>query len=105
MQSVKNDISRERNGIQSSDVALFFEVAKFFTAYQRHKFSILKVLFNTEIKNFSNTYYRNNDFFVCLVSDNSFFLVLYRLTVKIEIFRILWTPIRVAYFKGNYVVL
>jgi hypothetical protein len=43
MQSVKDDISRERNGIQSSDVTLFFEVAKFFTAYQRYKFSILKV--------------------------------------------------------------
>jgi hypothetical protein len=44
MQSVKDDISRERNGIQSSDVTLFFEIAKFFTAYQRYRFSILKVL-------------------------------------------------------------
>ncbi|MCO5566400.1 hypothetical protein L7F22_020077 [Adiantum nelumboides] len=35
MQCVKDDISRERSWIQSTDVALFFEVAKFFTAYQR----------------------------------------------------------------------
>ncbi|KAI5080095.1 hypothetical protein GOP47_0005574 [Adiantum capillus-veneris] len=37
MQCVKDDISRERSWIQSADVALFFEVAKFFTAYQRCK--------------------------------------------------------------------
>ncbi|KAH7442845.1 hypothetical protein KP509_02G004400 [Ceratopteris richardii] len=35
MQCIKEDISRERSWIQTSDVALFFEVAKFFTAYQR----------------------------------------------------------------------
>lgn len=43
MQSVKDDIRKERNWIQTADVALFFEVAKFFTAYQRCSFSTKKV--------------------------------------------------------------
>jgi hypothetical protein len=35
MQTVKDDIQRERNEVQESDVVTFFTVANFFTSYQR----------------------------------------------------------------------
>ncbi|KAH9307878.1 hypothetical protein KI387_035789, partial [Taxus chinensis] len=35
MQSVREDIRREHQAIQNSDIIVFFEVAHFFTAYQR----------------------------------------------------------------------
>jgi hypothetical protein len=34
MQTVKDDIQSERNGVQESDVVTFFTVANFFTSYQ-----------------------------------------------------------------------
>ncbi|CAM6028202.1 unnamed protein product [Sphagnum balticum] len=39
MQTVKDDIQSERNGVQESDVVTFFTVANFFTSYQRCLFS------------------------------------------------------------------
>lgn len=43
MQSIRVDIEKEHHGIQSSDVVVFFHLAHFATAFQCHKFSILKV--------------------------------------------------------------
>lgn len=39
MQSVREDIRREHPSIQTSDIIVFFEVAQFFTAYQRCRVS------------------------------------------------------------------
>lgn len=43
MQSVREDIRREHPSIQTSDIIVFFEVAHFFTAYQRCRVSNRKV--------------------------------------------------------------
>ncbi|KAF8020353.1 hypothetical protein BT93_G0911 [Corymbia citriodora subsp. variegata] len=42
MQSVREDIEREQLNIQRNDVVYFFEVAKFVTSFQYHKFSTSK---------------------------------------------------------------
>ncbi|KAI6696421.1 hypothetical protein NL676_016540 [Syzygium grande] len=42
MQSVREDIEREQLNIQRNDVVYFFEVAKFVTSFQYHKFSASK---------------------------------------------------------------
>ncbi|KAF6162098.1 hypothetical protein GIB67_008227 [Kingdonia uniflora] len=39
MQSIRKDIEKEHHAIQSNDVAIFFQVAQFITAFQYHKLS------------------------------------------------------------------
>ncbi|KAJ8752854.1 hypothetical protein K2173_008589 [Erythroxylum novogranatense] len=37
-QSIREDIEKEHNGVQNSDVIIFFQVAQFVTSFQYHKF-------------------------------------------------------------------
>lgn len=43
MQSVREDIEKEHHSIQSSDIVIFFQVARFVTSFQYQKLLILKV--------------------------------------------------------------
>ncbi|XP_010261437.1 PREDICTED: protein timeless homolog isoform X2 [Nelumbo nucifera] len=51
MQSIREDIEKEHHAIQNSDVAIFFQVAQFVTAFQHHKSLIWKHM-NVETKAF-----------------------------------------------------
>lgn len=43
MQSIQDEIERDHHAIETGDVNIFFKVAHFITAFQHHKFSVLKV--------------------------------------------------------------
>lgn len=44
MQAVKEDIRKERSGLQSADILTFFRVAEFFTTYHHAKQTSMQVL-------------------------------------------------------------
>lgn len=43
MQSIREDIEKEHNAVQNSDVIMFFQVSQFVTSYQYHKLLKSKV--------------------------------------------------------------
>ncbi|KAL7106996.1 hypothetical protein ACP275_06G026300 [Erythranthe tilingii] len=62
MQSIREDIEKELQEIQSSDVVIFFEVAQFVTAFQYHKCTIKKPSVDVE-NEASATFHDENSLF------------------------------------------
>lgn len=46
MQSIREDIDKEHQEIQSTDIIMFFSIAEFVTSYQYHKCITSKVICN-----------------------------------------------------------